>query len=113
MIEQTTDGKPKIKKPLKILAYPDPKLRRFASRVNLKQHLPEIQQLSDLMMKTMKFFNTIGLSAPQVGVSFRMFVIVLQDGVHPPMTMINPEMLKTEGKMIVSEGCLSLPTFHS
>lgn len=100
---------PKIKfKPLKILTYPNPKLRRKSVAVK-ERNLPEIQKLIEHMFKTMRFYQGIGLAAPQVGVGFRVAVVDLQDGHTEPLALINPEIVKREGEMELVEGCLSFP----
>ncbi len=48
----------------------------------------------------------IGLAAPQVGVSKRMFVYDFGDG---PGILINPEVVESEGEWTYEEGCLSVP----
>lgn len=53
----------------------------------------------------------IGLAAPQIGKSIRLFVVdvsPIQEGAEP-MAFINVEILKTEGNVPYNEGCLSIP----
>ena len=74
---------------------------------------PEIETLIDDMIETMYAAPGIGLAAPQVGVSLKIFVIDLSlgkdpDGLH---TMINPQFLEREGMQLEEEGCLSIPGF--
>lgn len=96
-------------KPLKILSYPHPALRRKSKNVDLKQNFKEIQELIPLMFKTMKFYGGIGLSAPQVGIHLNIVVIDLQDDKTSPIVLINPKILQTDGKIEMEEGCLSFP----
>ena len=49
----------------------------------------------------------VGLAAPQVGISLRLFVF--DSGVTGPMFMANPELLSAEGELVEEEGCLSIP----
>jgi peptide deformylase len=57
----------------------------------------------------------IGLAAPQVGVSLRIFVIDLSVGRDPagPLVMINPEIVERDGVQLEEEGCLSMPGFNA
>jgi peptide deformylase len=74
---------------------------------------PEIERLIDDMVETMYAVPGIGLAAPQVGVSLRIFVIDLSVGRNPDglIVMVNPEWREREGMQLEEEGCLSLPGF--
>jgi peptide deformylase len=74
---------------------------------------PEIETLIDDMIETMYAAPGIGLAAPQVGVSLKIFVIDLSLGKDPAglHTMINPEFVEREGMQLEEEGCLSIPGF--
>jgi peptide deformylase len=76
---------------------------------------PEIDQLIDDMIETMYAAPGIGLAAPQVGVSKRLFVIDLSLGRDPQAlaVLINPEFVEREGMQLEEEGCLSVPGFTS
>ena len=78
----------------------------------LKQVIPETDitqdlewdKISNLMYRTMKQGNGIGLAANQVSVGIRMFVM------YGEMTLINPKILEVSPVMqLVEEGCLSFP----
>ncbi len=90
---------------MRIRLYGDPVLRQKAKRVEIiDENLNEI--LED-MIETMYMGDGVGLAAPQVGISLRMFVMDYGDG---PIKVINPEILeRSEEKAIEEEGCLSLP----
>lgn len=103
------DANSKQKKNLRILIYPNEKLRKKCALVDLEKDLPNIQKLIDLMFQTMKFFGGIGLSAPQIGVGFQVCVVDLQDGSTLPHAFINPKIVQFEGKVESEEGCLSFP----
>lgn len=66
----------------------------------------KIKTLLDDMAETMYKSNGIGLAAPQVGRSIRMVVIDIGEGL---IEMINPMITSREGKVVDSEGCLSVP----
>jgi len=74
---------------------------------------PEIETLIDDMIETMYAAPGIGLAAPQVGVSLKIFVIDLSLGKDPAglQTMINPEFVERDGMQLEEEGCLSIPGF--
>ncbi len=74
---------------------------------------PEIDTLVEDMLETMYAAPGIGLAAPQIGVSLRIFVIDLSMGrsAGREFTLINPEWVEREGMQLEEEGCLSLPGF--
>ena len=74
---------------------------------------PEIETLIDDMIETMYAAPGIGLAAPQVGVSLRIFVIDLSFGKDPSAlhAMINPQFIERDGMQLEEEGCLSVPGF--
>jgi peptide deformylase len=74
---------------------------------------PEIETLIDDMIETMYAAPGIGLAAPQVGVSLKIFVIDLSLGKDPAglHTMINPQFIERDGMQLEEEGCLSIPGF--
>jgi peptide deformylase len=76
---------------------------------------PDIQQLIDDMIQTMYAAPGVGLAAPQVGVSLRVFVCDVSLGRNPEelMTFINPEFVERDGMQLEEEGCLSVPGFNA
>mgnify|MGYP001359433818 CR=1 FL=1 len=67
----------------------------------------EIRQLLDRMAATMYAADGIGLAAPQVGVSKRIIVVDVGDGL---IELINPEIVRRGEEVEAAyEGCLSLP----
>jgi peptide deformylase len=93
----------------KILEYPDPRLRELAKPV--AKVTPEIKTLVEDMAETMYAAPGIGLAAPQIGVSLRIFVIDVAGEDEPSelRVFINPEIVATEGSQTWNEGCLSFP----
>ncbi|MDH4064777.1 MAG: peptide deformylase [Acidobacteriota bacterium] len=73
----------------------------------------EVMALVDDMIDTMYAAPGIGLAAPQIGVSRRVFVVDLSVGRDPAslIVLINPEWVEREGMQLEEEGCLSLPGF--
>ena len=89
-----------------------PTLRKVAKRVNPQEIAdPIFQQLLDDMFETMYRAPGIGLAAPQINVSKRIFTVDLQDDdeAHGPLVVINPKFTLTEGEIEATEGCLSVP----
>jgi peptide deformylase len=89
-----------------------PTLRKVAKRVTLSEIAdPIFQQLIDDMFETMYHAPGIGLAAPQVNISKRLFTVDLQDddAGHGPLVVINPKFTITEGEIEATEGCLSVP----
>lgn len=68
-----------------------------------------IRQLLDDMAETMYAAPGVGLAAPQVGVSKRIIVIDPQDEETGLIQIVNPEIVKAEGWLQGTEGCLSIP----
>jgi peptide deformylase len=67
----------------------------------------KLRQLAKDMIETMYAAPGVGLAAPQVGLSLRLFVF--DDGQTGPLVMANPEVLDGEGEAVEEEGCLSIP----
>ncbi len=89
-----------------------PTLRKVAKRVDPKEiAAPLFQQLIDDMFATMRDAPGVGLAAPQVNVSKRMFVVDVHDDIHEPAVVINPKFELTENEEEMTEGCLSVPGF--
>ncbi|MFN2460373.1 MAG: peptide deformylase [Candidatus Velthaea sp.] len=97
-----------------ILTDNHPTLRKVAKRVKPDEiGDPLFQQLIDDMFETQYAAPGIGLAAPQVGVSKRLFTVDLQDDepAHGPLVVINPKFTLTEGEVDAVEGCLSVPGY--
>lgn len=104
---------------LPIVAYGDPVLRKAAQKVK-KDH-PGLQELIDNMWETMYHSHGVGLAAPQVGESLRLFIAdsTAMDGNidEDPSDLkgwkrvfINPEIVEeNDEEWSYEEGCLSIP----
>ena len=89
-----------------------PTLRKVAKKVDPKEIAdPMFQQLIDDMFATMYAAPGVGLAAPQVNVSKRMFVMDTQDDAREPEVVINPKFELTEDEEEMTEGCLSVPGY--
>jgi peptide deformylase len=95
---------------LKILHYPDPRLRTRAEPVT--EFGPELKTLVDDMFETMYQAPGIGLAATQVNVHKRLLVMDVSEDRSSPKVLINPELLATEGEEEMDEGCLSVPGYY-
>lgn len=96
-----------------IVKYGDPVLQAPARDVTAIT--PDITALVNDMIETMYAAPGIGLAAPQVGVSLRVFVIDLSLGrdASALITLINPIFVEREGMQLEDEGCLSMPGFNA
>ncbi|HZV77828.1 MAG TPA: peptide deformylase [Candidatus Babeliales bacterium] len=93
-----------------ILAGGHPTLRKVARRVDPREiKEPLFQQLIDDMFATMYAAPGVGLAAPQVNVSKRLFVIDVHEDEHEPAVVINPKLEKLSDEVELKEGCLSVP----
>lgn len=92
---------------LKILEYPDPRLRIQATPVPAVTE--EIRQLAADMLETMYAAPGVGLAATQVDRHLRLIVLDVSETRDQPQVLINPEILSREGAETGDEGCLSVP----
>jgi peptide deformylase len=90
-----------------ILHFPDDRLRRKASPVELVDD--EVRQLIDDMFETMYDAPGIGLAAIQVNVSQRVIVVDVSEDRSEPVALVNPEITRLDGVEEMDEGCLSVP----
>lgn len=95
---------------LKVLHFPDPRLRNKATTV--KEIGPDIKEIAENMLDTMYVENGIGLAATQVNIQRRIIVIDLSEEKNEPLILINPEVTKLEGSETMREGCLSVPDYY-
>jgi len=74
----------------------------------------EVQLVQD-MIETMYKAPGVGLAAPQIGVSKRIMVTDTSSGEKKDhlFTLVNPEIVETEGEQLEEEGCLSIPGFSA
>ena len=98
-----------------ITVYGDPILRKKAKAVEKNDE--ELKEIIENMWETMYYSDGVGLAAPQVGKSIRIFLVDAGSGAdEEPELMdfkkvfINPEIIEISGdKWVMNEGCLSLP----
>ena len=96
---------------LKILEFPDPRLRTIAEPVEKVDE--EIRKIIDDMFETMYDAPGIGLAATQVNIHKQIVVIDISEEGNEPLVLINPsfEVLTDETEQM-QEGCLSVPGFY-
>ena len=112
---------------LEILTYPNPILREVSEPV--VEFDKKLKTLTENMLETMYESSGIGLAATQVGELMQLLVLDtrprdeksrrykydemtdLEQKISQPLILINPEIIKGEGKTTFDEGCLSVPTF--
>ena len=92
---------------LKVLTYPNPILTKKADLVE-RIGQAERRLIRD-MMDTMYKEDGVGLAAPQVGVSKRIFIASPEGKKGEELVFINLKILESSGTQIGPEGCLSLP----
>ncbi|MEO8648650.1 MAG: peptide deformylase [Acidobacteriota bacterium] len=99
---------------MKIVRYPDPVLLTTGRPVEDEQFDTSLTTLIDDMFETMYDAGGVGLAAPQIGVSKRLFVmdVPVDEGVNQRYALINPTVITVEGEQVGDEGCLSFPGLY-
>jgi peptide deformylase len=94
---------------LDIVKYGDPVLERPGDTV--VEFDAKLKRLVSNMFETMYEARGVGLAAPQIGVSKRLFVMDCSGGRDPEarVALVNPVVLSVEGEQTGDEGCLSFP----
>lgn len=101
-----------------VTVYGDPILRKVTEPVG--KDFEGLKELIENMFETMYHSDGVGLAAPQIGKSLRIFVVdgSVNADEEPELkdfkkAFINPEILERYGNAcIMNEGCLSLPDIH-
>ena len=99
-----------------IVLYPDPILKQVAAPVAAIDAATDavLQDLVDTMVES---GHSVGVAAPQIGVSLRIVVVDVsnsklgRDHNHGLLEMINPEILESTGSRVMREGCMSVPDY--
>ena len=95
---------------LKILEFPDPRLRTKATPVAAVDD--DLRALIGDMFETMYTAPGIGLAATQVDVHQRLLVTDVSVDKDDPYVLINPEIIEKDGVIATDEGCLSVPGYY-
>ena len=93
---------------LKIMQFPNEKLKEKCSDCRPEKNLHELQKLSEKMIEVIKFYNVRSLAAPQVGISLNVMTI-FDENKKEFITMINPKIVKFDGIFEHEEKCVSFP----
>jgi peptide deformylase len=74
----------------------------------------DLKKLIEDMFESMYAAHGVGLAAPQIGIGKRVAVIdvTFKEDPKAKLVLVNPEIIRTEGKHTQSEGCLSIPDFR-
>jgi peptide deformylase len=96
-----------------IVKFGDPVLEREAETVT-GFDTPELHKFLEDMFESMYAAKGVGLAAPQIGVSRKIAVIDTSNGERPEekVVLINPKIVRVEGRQVGEEGCLSIPGFR-
>src|SRR6266702_8103115 len=89
-----------------VITSENPILRQKAKKVH--RFDSSISKLIEDMFETMHVAHGVGLAAPQIAISVRIFVAEFEDR---KIAMVNPEIIKAEGEERGTEGCLSIPGY--
>ena len=95
-----------------IVIYGDPILRQVSQPVEEIDN--EVKDLVAILVATLKKANGLGLSAVQVGILKRLFIVDVSvvDASESLRVFINPEIVETSGNVELEEGCLSFPGLY-
>ena len=95
---------------LRIAHYPEPVLLTVGKPVGEEEFDVTLERRVEDMFETMYAAGGVGLAAPQVFDSRRLFVMdVPEEGKPNKIAFINPEVIRVEGEQVGEEGCLSFP----
>ncbi|MGB8770062.1 MAG: peptide deformylase [Candidatus Korobacteraceae bacterium] len=95
-----------------IVKFGDPVLEKPAAPVTVFDD--ELRKLVEDMFESMYAAHGVGLAAPQIGIGKRIAVIdvTFKEDPDAKIVLVNPEIIRTEGRLTADEGCLSLPEFR-
>lgn len=95
---------------LKIILYPDPRLKKVSAEVIAFDD--NLRALVTRMFELMREAKGVGLAAPQMGQNVRLFVINPTGKPEDDAVYVNPVLTEAEGEAEGEEGCLSLPNIN-
>ena len=99
-----------------ILRYPHPLLKKLCKEVSVVDH--QIHTLVEDLLDTMREGpGSVGVAAPQIGVTLRVCVVDVSNNRHGKennhglLIMINPRIISSTGVAVMREGCMSVPDY--
>ncbi len=96
-----------------VLQFPDKRLRRKSKPIT--EIGDDVRTLATDMLDVMYDEPGIGLAAPQLGEAIRLIVVdtewTEEDAERDPLVAVNPEIVERDGKLVWTEGCLSVPDY--
>lgn len=95
---------------LRVMKYPDPRLRKICIPVDAVD--TSVRALVERMWELMLSGRGVGLAAPQVGLTVRLFVASPDFGADDLRVYVNPEIIDARETFEADEGCLSFPGIH-
>ncbi len=100
---------------LKVIHYPEKVLFETGKPFSDAEFDDNLKEFVENMFETMYHLNGVGLAAPQVGVSKRLFVMdcSAKEDESQRIALINPEIIHVEGEQYGDEGCLSFPGIYT
>ncbi len=100
----------------KILIYPHPVLKKMCRPVaTIDADIASL--VADLLDTMREGPGSVGVAAPQIGVSLRVCVVDVsasrlgKENNHGQLVMVNPEIVAREGAAVMREGCMSIPDY--
>ena len=99
---------------LSIAHFPEPVLLTVGKPVAEEEFGSDLERVVSDMFETMYEAGGVGLAAPQVFDSRRLFVMDVPDEERKSnrLTFVNPEIITVEGEQVGEEGCLSFPGLY-
>ena len=94
-----------------VLKYGAPELKKVSTQV--EEFGIDLEKLVDDLKQTMYAEKGVGLAAPQIGVNLRVIVadVTTAGEEGELLSLVNPEIVDSQGKEKAEEGCLSIPGF--
>ena len=95
---------------LKIILYPDPRLKRVSKPV--EKFDEKLGALARRMFELMRESKGVGLAAAQVAQNVRLFIVNNTGNLEDDRVYVNPELFDADSEETGEEGCLSIPELH-
>lgn len=99
-----------------VLVYPDPVLKQVCDPAVIGSETTQ-QLITDLIDTMYESGHSVGIAAPQIGVSLRVAVVDVSHNKlgkkhnHGLMVLINAQIIESSGSKTMREGCMSVPDY--